>query len=235
MSSTLYNQIYNRIKTEINGGSYTVGEMLPSENAFGKRYGVARMTVRNALILLADEGYIYPVAGKGYYVNDKKFNKYAFNYDEHKIFNDYINETKIISVDIIKPNVDISYNLKVPGNSRVVVIKRFIYANGKKIAYDEKFVPYYIGMPVDDSYINQSTLSEIIANKESLFKTKNILKIDVIETDDVLSNQLSIKIGQSVCKIEMTILDDEGEPLGCSKRICLLDYLKINCQLLFDA
>lgn len=234
MSNSLYDQIYKKIRSEINNGKYSVGEMLPSENALGKLFNTTRMTVRSALIRLADEGYIYPIVGKGYYVNEKKFNLYSLDYDEINLMNFIIDETKLITVDIIKPDVDISYNLKLPSDSRVVLLRRLLFIDKKKVAYDEKFIPYYSGMPIDEASINQATLSELIANKESLFTTKKKLMIDFIESNKEINKILDFDKVQTCCRIQLTIHDDEGEPLGWSRLFCQMDYFKIDCKLLLN-
>lgn len=47
------------------------GSKLPSENNLAKKYGVPRMTVRNALTNLEERGYIYSLQGKGRYLKEK--------------------------------------------------------------------------------------------------------------------------------------------------------------------
>jgi len=47
------------------------GSKLPSENKLAEKYSVPRMTVRNALIKLEEQGYIYSLQGKGRYLKEK--------------------------------------------------------------------------------------------------------------------------------------------------------------------
>lgn len=234
MGKSLYEIIFNTIREEINRGTYQVGEMLPSENMLAKSFSTTRMTVRNALTRLTDEGFIYPVAGKGYYVKEKKYNKYLFHFDETQILNQDIEEVKLISVDIIKPDVDLSYSLRLPGDSRIVAIKRLLYLNGHKVAYDEKFVPYYSGIPIIESEINYATLPGIIANKESPFSMKKKLAITVIESTPDIMEVFAFSEPQPVFRVEQTILDDEGEPLAWAKMTYLMDHFRINAKLILN-
>lgn len=64
----LYEQIYNEILNEISNGTYLVGDRLPSEKELSEKYGVSRITSKKALEMLADEGRIIRMAGKGSFV-----------------------------------------------------------------------------------------------------------------------------------------------------------------------
>ena len=44
--------------------------MLPSENDLAREYGVSRETIRKALLLLLENGYIHKIQGKGSIVLD---------------------------------------------------------------------------------------------------------------------------------------------------------------------
>jgi len=69
----LYTDIYDNIKNNIVKGIYKSGEKLPSENDFCKEYGVSRGTVRKALEILADEGLVHSLHGKGVFVLENNF------------------------------------------------------------------------------------------------------------------------------------------------------------------
>ncbi|MBU3112477.1 trehalose operon repressor [Clostridium lacusfryxellense] len=69
----LYTDIYDNIKNDIVKGIYKSGEKLPSENEFCKEYGVSRGTVRKALEILAEEGLVNSLHGKGVYVLENNY------------------------------------------------------------------------------------------------------------------------------------------------------------------
>jgi len=74
----LYTDIYDNIKNAIIKGTYTPGEKLPSENDFCKDYGVSRGTVRKALEMLAEEGLVNSLHGKGVFVLENDFINFSF-------------------------------------------------------------------------------------------------------------------------------------------------------------
>ena len=64
----VYKQIADHLRTAIGRGSLREGEQLPSEAQLMEHYGVARMTIRNALRVLQDEGLVTAEHGRGVYV-----------------------------------------------------------------------------------------------------------------------------------------------------------------------
>lgn len=53
-----YIKIYNRLKSEIQKGTYPVGGFLPKEYELEEIYQVSRTTIRNAVKILAKEGMV---------------------------------------------------------------------------------------------------------------------------------------------------------------------------------
>ena len=68
--SHLYVDAYDKILKLINAGVYPVGSKLPAELELSKMMNVSRMTLRQALSLLQEDGYIETIHGQGNFVKD---------------------------------------------------------------------------------------------------------------------------------------------------------------------
>lgn len=64
----IYVQLMDSIKKKIQDGQLQVGDRLVSEREMSEQYGINRMTVRNALKKLQEEGVIETKRGSGNYV-----------------------------------------------------------------------------------------------------------------------------------------------------------------------
>ncbi|GAA3669017.1 hypothetical protein GCM10022224_036380 [Nonomuraea antimicrobica] len=64
-----YLKIAEDIRRDIASGRYAVGERLPVARELADRYGVAMMTIGNALAVLRDEGLIETRQGAGSFVS----------------------------------------------------------------------------------------------------------------------------------------------------------------------
>ncbi len=64
----VYVQIRESLRAEITGGLLKRGEQLPSENELASKYNVSRMTIRESIEDLVDEGLLYRRHGVGTFV-----------------------------------------------------------------------------------------------------------------------------------------------------------------------
>ncbi|SDW65879.1 DNA-binding transcriptional regulator, FadR family [Paenibacillus sp. PDC88] len=67
-SSKLYIQIYDQILSQIQSGTFDIGDKLPTERELCAQFGVSRAPIRQALSALEMNGYIYSRQGEGVYV-----------------------------------------------------------------------------------------------------------------------------------------------------------------------
>ena len=65
MPRSKFGAIYSDLKTKIEQGEYPYQSLVPSENTLVSVYGCSRNTVRRALAVLIEAGYVQPIQGKG--------------------------------------------------------------------------------------------------------------------------------------------------------------------------
>lgn len=70
-AAPLYVALSNLIRAEIEDGRWAPGSQLPTLDQLSEMFGVARVTVRQALGVLADDGLIDRMQGKGTFVADR--------------------------------------------------------------------------------------------------------------------------------------------------------------------
>jgi DNA-binding transcriptional regulator YhcF (GntR family) len=66
-----YQQVANALRAAILTRKLAPGEKLPSGNELAQRYGVARMTIQQAIRLLRDEGLVVSRQGSGVFVRER--------------------------------------------------------------------------------------------------------------------------------------------------------------------
>jgi GntR family transcriptional regulator len=66
----LYHQIANDIRRRITDGTWPPGKQIPSESELVRRYGASRVTIRQAISVLAQEDLVARERGRGSFVRD---------------------------------------------------------------------------------------------------------------------------------------------------------------------
>lgn len=103
VNQPLYLKIYDYLMEEIRSGKFDSKSRLPSEKELAKQFDVSRITSKKALDMLATEGIIVRIPGKGSFLsqNSSKMSK------ENQVLEKNKNVSKIIGVII--PDLDDSY------------------------------------------------------------------------------------------------------------------------------
>ena len=77
-----YFQLANILRGKIQNGEYAPQDAIPSERQLEMQYNLSRPTIRQALILLERQGYLYRVHGKGTFVSPPKLQKGMLELDQ---------------------------------------------------------------------------------------------------------------------------------------------------------
>ena len=71
-ATPLHAQLEQIMRQKMASNEWPVGKLIPSENKISQEYGISRMTVRNVIAKLEQEGLVERVMGKGTYVSSPK-------------------------------------------------------------------------------------------------------------------------------------------------------------------
>ena len=81
----VYYQLKEMIKEKIADGTWQVGQCIASERELTEAYGVSRMTVRQALGELVQEGLLVREKGKGTFVcKARRYDEFLRNYKKSR-------------------------------------------------------------------------------------------------------------------------------------------------------
>ncbi|KMY55838.1 GntR family transcriptional regulator [Bacillus sp. FJAT-27231] len=134
----LYTVVYDQLFQQIMNGTFPVDTKLPAEPELAKLLGVSRMTLRQALALLQDDGLIKSVHGKGNFVTRSQNKKTAIGLE--KIGNPMYkcHTEKIDSVEMtLRLDLESEYTQQVLGRkaAAVVAFERWYKSKDQAVAY----------------------------------------------------------------------------------------------------
>lgn len=227
MANPVYLKIAEDLKHLINSGQLKPGDNIPSEAELCKKYGTSRMTVRKGLALLANNGYIYSIPGKGNFVQRPQTDKYVIYYDEKKNQINSVDRSKLLEVNIIMPDEHLANELQVSRNKKVIVIRRLFYTEGNPVAYDLKYLLYHKGMPLVEKEIEHASFFEMFSNTLPMFELKKELIIYAQAPEDEIKHYLNIYNDLPVLVVEQKLYNDQGQPMGLGITYYRGDYIKI--------
>ncbi|MGX9708205.1 trehalose operon repressor [Laceyella tengchongensis] len=148
MLDNIYLSIYHDLVNQIEQGTLPPDSKLPSENELAVQYGTSRETVRKALHLLSQHGYIHKIKGKGSFV--LHVNKFNFPVSGLVSFKELTKRmrknatTKVISLKRGRPSPYIATQLNISRTEEVWEVIRVREIDGEKIILDKDYFRSFI-------------------------------------------------------------------------------------------
>ena len=165
----MYFQLKNIVLEEIKTGNLRPGDLIPTETEFGTMYDLSRTTVRQAIIELVGEGYLYRIKGKVTFVTKPKlvqdFMRKIESYDDQMKRLKMTPKTKVLSNKIVQASKGVAEALNIKQDDDVILLKRLRYADDEPVVVLDTYLT-----------INCSDILSMDMNKSGLYKylSKNV-------------------------------------------------------------
>lgn len=214
----LYEQVKEQLLAQIHNGTYEPLAQLPSEHELSEQFSVSRITVRQALHKLSQEGVIFKVHGKGTFVSKPKAYQNisqlqgfaeAMSNSGHHIINE------VLSVKFVAAPLKVAAKLKLPVSSEVTEIKRVRLLNNEPVSYELTYLPEQIGKKLFEQQVDLRTTDIFKSLEEDLQIPLGYadLNIDAISADDELAELLSLDVHTPILRVERLTHDAGNNPL----------------------
>ena len=144
MRSPIYIEIHNQIRLDIEAGKWRVGQRIPAERDLAKKFGVSRMTLRQAIQTLVDEGILERHVGSGTYVASAKIQEKMSgitNFTDIMQAQGKVPSSKTVSYHLASPTLSEVERLELPQGNQVLRMERIRYADGLPISFETAAVP----------------------------------------------------------------------------------------------
>ncbi len=143
-----------QLRQAILAGEFPLGTKLPNEDQLCDRFGVSRVTIREAVRGLIEDGYVVRRQGSGTYVTRRPALQNSldtnFSYTEYLEASGLRAGKKILGARMVPSDPDTSEGLTVPVGTTVAEIRRIRTADGRPAIYSIDYLPADIIDSVDD-------------------------------------------------------------------------------------
>lgn len=161
----LYIQLKEIIKKQIETNNLQPGEAIPSERELSEKYKLSRMTIRQAINDLVNEGILVKEHGRGTFVAKKKIEKglpELRSFSEDMIDRGLKPGAKVLEFKLIEPNNTVISKLKLQESQLVYHIKRIRYADGEPMAFENVYITASRCPGLDKYNLQNNSLYEIL-------------------------------------------------------------------------
>ncbi len=194
-----YYQLYSKLSHEIENGVFHAGDRLPNEMLLCEKFGVSRITVRQALRELELNGYIIRERGRGTFIRKNiethSLQKVSSIIDELKE-EGIKTKKKILENKILDPDDRTKKILELLEGEKIFFVKRLIYSYGSPLYITKAYFPFDMTGKISKKFLMENSFTRIITEifGLKLMHSKRILEPDI--PDREIAELLEIKSGE---------------------------------------
>ncbi|MFD0769959.1 trehalose operon repressor [Bacillus sp. CGMCC 1.60114] len=135
-----YEQIYTDISKLIDNRKLKEGDKVPSETELMKEYEASRGTVRKAVDLLQERGYVQKIHGKGVFVLKRKNIEFSFggiiSFQEENERLGRFCVTTVVEMERLRAAKEVAKLLNIKDKTKIDCIKRVRNMDGENVILD---------------------------------------------------------------------------------------------------
>jgi GntR family transcriptional regulator len=204
-ATPLYLQLKELIAEGIRDGGLQPGDRVGSEAELEQAHQVSRITVRQAIGALVQEGEVYRVPGKGTYVASPKLAPLAAftSFSENMVAQGRTPSYRVLVAEWVIPPSRVGGELRLTPEERAFQLDRLLLADGMPMCLQHGFYPGRLLRPITN-LLTPETLS-------------------VTSLYQLLEQRLGLKLGKAEETVEPAIpTREEVKELGISRDIPVL-------------
>lgn len=230
--SPIYLQLREVIRNKIEDGEYLPGMAIPSENDLAETYGINRMTVRNGIDALVNEGILKRIQGKGAYVVGNKVER---DLETLGGFTQTMREkntqpyTKVLTKTLRKAGDKYSLIFEIKPDDDIYYIKRICSADNEPISLEEIFIPKYVVPKLEGIDLSVFSIYEVY-DFYGIKITRACQTLDLTQLEQRDARMLGIDADLSVMLFECTSYDDKDRVIEFTRTYTRGDKCNFNVR-----
>ena len=237
-SIPLYFQLEQIIKSKILTGGFSPGEKIPTETELCDAYQVSKITVRQAVLNLVNEGLLVRKQGKGTFTREeggksKSASTFKFSGNINNFINDGLKMNEVIPIGITRKSSSskVSKLLNIDEGKEVVEIRRTRNFNRIPVSYIKNYLPLEIGKQIKKEDLLTKSMLQILRDKLKIRVTDGIQYIEAIVADYDVSSALSVNLFSPVLYTELIIYTKDKKPVEFAQHFFRPDQFRYTIEL----
>ena len=214
----LYYQLYSLLLKRITMGELKPGDMLPTEVALVKEYGVSRATVRQSILDLARNGYVVREKSKGTFV--RNYNNVGYR-DRVKGFTATLSEgeavpltSRVLDKRVLAPPGPVAQALGLRENEEAFYLKRIRYIRSVASTFVEDWIPYQRCPDIEKEHFTDASLYRLLAEKYKIVPHHAVRTFECSwATTEEQTEALEIGSDSPLLRCEGRVYDADDNPV----------------------
>ncbi len=231
-----YYQIARDLRNRIIRHEWLTNERVPPELELAERYGVSRITIRQAMAELEKDGLLVRMRGRGTFVCGDP-TPYVNDLSYSIVSGDRITQAYSVTAKILEKRVvtdlfpAVSENLKLAPSDHAVYIKRLFFLKGKPFAIGQSHIPAKLAPGLEDEPMVNNSISITLAQNYNCHVSRVEDYIEAVRSTQSECNLLKCAYDAPLILIRGVSYLDSGEALEYSSTFWSGDTVRLHITL----
>jgi len=210
-----YLQLADRLRDQISIGTIVPGQRLPSEGELATGWNLSRATVRQALRLLEEQGWVSRVARRGAFAAMPSHRGWLLQGRE-SFFEDEVEgrrrqvTTRVLRAEMALLPKAAAEALNLPDGSRGYVLERLRDLDGQIAVFSVNYLPAHIGALVSHTDVPAGTGSLNSTLRRAGFAVAGASRtVEAVAAGGAAAARLKVPAGAALLKIKSTTWDQD--------------------------
>ncbi|MFC5826838.1 GntR family transcriptional regulator [Nonomuraea insulae] len=199
-----YFQLREILLDLIDSDELSIGAAIPSERELCQRFGLSRMTVRQAVDHLVSEGRLHRVPGKGTFVARPKIELalQLTSFTDDMRARGMIPGSRDLDRRIVRASAHLAKELGIQPGEEVHFIERLRMADGEPLSIERAHIPVKLAPGLADHDLSDKSLYELLESRYGLVMDAGELTIDGGLADPSDADLLKLPPGGAVLLLQ---------------------------------
>jgi len=221
--------IAKELEYRIETGEYQEGDRLPAERKLAEYFGVQRGTVRNALQILQDKGFVISKDRSGNFVAPKRI---EFNLDTYRSGRAAMermgrpNYAKLLTFEKVYVSQKMAEKTGLPEDGQVYRIMRLRYDGSIPIWLERTYIRCDFVPDLMEEDIYNKSLYATLRKKYQIYVERCVGKVTAVYINGLESELLNLPEKQTAMRYEGMVYDQKGRLVEYFDDIMLKDKVQ---------
>jgi GntR family transcriptional regulator len=232
-----YYQLKEIIRERIRGGEWVPGSLIPSERELCEQYGISRMTARQSITELVNEGLLYREQGRGTYVGHPKIPQQLLRltgFTEDIRAREQRPGAKVLTAEMWPADDTTAERLRIRAGQPVFLLRRLRLADAKPLALETTCISF-IGC--ERLLENDFALHSLYHLLETRYDVPPLEAEQEIEADlarDEDARHLEVAIGSPVLRTRRVTATRRNQPIEYAMSVYRGDKYRFFTRMVRD-
>ncbi len=217
-----YYQLKEIMRDRVQSDEWKPGDLIPSERELSEKYGISRMTARQAITELVNEGLFYREQGKGTFVSQRKITQQLIRltgFTEDIKARGQKPGTKVLSAQMFPADETTAEKLRIDPGTLIFRLQRLRLADDEPLAIELSQITFKDCERLLEEDLEQNSLYRLLETKYGipLMEADQELEAGLAGNEEV--QLLKISLGRPVLFTRRITYTERNQPIEYAKAV----------------